>query len=291
MTPVRRAGVLGRPIAHSLSPLLHRAAYRALGLDWEYSLHDVGEGELGAFVGGLDDEWAGLSLTMPLKLEAVALADHMEPMAKLLGVANTLLFSGTGSARAVVGANTDVYGIGAALREAGLEDPSSALILGGGATATSAMAALGEWGCLRPTIAVRSKQRAGGLIRAAAKMGLTPTFISPEGERGVADVAEAMRHADAVVSTIPADAANRLAEAATGAAKPGAPLLDAVYDPLDTPLLESWARAGGTPVRGTQMLLHQAAHQVRLMTGKNAPIKEMNAALVAHLTAGMHHGQ
>lgn len=281
---VRRAAVLGRPIAHSLSPTLHRAAYRGLGLDWEYDAYDVGEGELAAFVANLGDEWAGLSLTMPLKVEAVRLVHHMEPMAKLLGVANTLLFTG-GPTRALVGANTDVAGVRRALAEAGVDRVRAGVILGGGATATSALAALGEAGCLRPTVVVRSRQRAGGLIRAAAKMGVSPTFISPEGDTGLGDVAAAVAASEVVVSTVPADAGERIATALPDAIPSTAVLLDAVYDPLETPLMAGWAAAGGSAVPGTRMLLHQAAEQVRLMTGREAPIELMQDALVAHLTS------
>ena len=112
--PPRRAAVLGHPVAHSLSPTLHRAAYEALGLTgWRYDAVDVTEDELPAFVAGLDASWAGLSLTMPLKQTVIPLLDHVEPLAEVVGAVNTVLFAGRGT---LVGANTDVYGIVAALR-------------------------------------------------------------------------------------------------------------------------------------------------------------------------------
>ena len=268
----RRAGVLGHPIDHSLSPVLHRAAYAALGLDWSYDAHDVTEEALPSFVSGLDGAWAGLSLTMPLKVAAMPLVDFVEPMAKLVGAINTVLVQPVAGGLQLVGANTDVHGIVEALREGGLAHAGSGVILGGGATATSAMAALGRLGVTRPIVAVRSRGRAGGLLRAATKMGVEPRFVD------VTEAPEIMAQADAVVSTIPAGAG---ADVGAGLAevRDGAVLLDAVYSPVLTPLGAAWSEAGGTFVPGTRMLLHQAGEQVRLMTGREAPLEAMAAAL------------
>ncbi len=282
----RRAGVLGHPIGHSLSPTLHRAAYRALDLDWEYEAYDVDSGALGAFLDGVDRDWVGLSLTMPLKVEAIPLMDFVEPFAKLLGVVNTVLVGGRDATRQLVGANTDVYGIVTALGEAGLAEAADeprarrAVVLGGGATAISAVAALGQCGCLAPTVVVRSRGRAGALLRAATAMGLSPRFV----DLGETDaVRYALESADAVVSTVPADAGAELA--ARGTAGVRGVLLDAVYDPIVTPLGAAWEEWGGTRVGGERMLLHQAAEQVRLMTGRVAPVEDMERALRAVLPA------
>lgn len=272
----RRAAVLGHPISHSLSPVLHNAAYEALGLDWIYDAHDVTEPQFDGFVAGLGDEWAGLSLTMPLKVEAVRHMDFIEPMAKLVGAVNTVLIQTTGAGRHLVGANTDVYGIVAALGEADLERASRGVIVGGGATATSAMAALGQLGVTAPVVAVRDKSRAGGLMRAATKMGVAPRFVALERAQ------EFLPDAEVAVSTIPADAGEGLAatlvEVGTGAV-----LLDVIYSPLVTPLGARWAQLGGSRVGGERMLVHQAGEQVRLMTGKTAPIEAMFRALNAVL--------
>jgi len=302
----RRAAVLGHPITHSLSPLLHNAAYEALGLDWVYDAHDITEPQFDGFVSGLGDEWAGLSLTMPLKVEAVRHMDFIEPMAKLVGAVNTVLIQTTGAGRHLIGANTDVHGIVAALREAGLTQASRGVILGGGATATSAMAALGQLGVTHPVVAVRDKTRAGGLLRAATKMGVAPRFVPLD------QANEFLAETQVVVSTIPADAGESLAGRMTGTSFHAGPfdtgafetgafgatvlgaaasseidhnvvLLDVVYSPLVTPLSARWAELGGVRVGGERMLLHQAAEQVRLMTGKPAPIdamlRELNAVL------------
>ncbi|WP_062526915.1 shikimate dehydrogenase [Demequina rhizosphaerae] len=268
----RRAGVLGHPIAHSLSPVLHRSAYRALGLDWEYDAYDVEAGGLSGFLDGMDDAWAGLSLTMPLKVEAVPLMDFVESMAKLVGAVNTVLVQDIGGSRQLVGANTDVWGIQAAFREAGVTAASSGLIIGGGATATSAMAALGALGVTSPYVAVRSRGRAGGLLRAATKMGVHPKFISLE------EIPSVMPFVEAVVSTVPAEAGERIASSLSGI-REGSVLLDVVYEPLVTPLSIRFVAFEGIAIGGERMLLHQAAEQVRLMTGRTAPITEMGNSL------------
>jgi shikimate dehydrogenase len=277
MSEARKAAVLGHPISHSLSPVLHRAAYSALGLDWEYDARDVKAGGLGAFLESLDASWVGLSLTMPLKIEAVEHLDFLEPLAKALGAANTILLQPEGSGGHRVGANTDVQGIVSALSEAGVESVGSAVILGAGATATAAMAALATLGCSNPIVAVRDRSRTGGLVRAAARLGVSPRFVD------LADGVSPLAHADAVVSTIPAEAGATVARALEGATMAGT-LLDAVYDPRPTPLTGAWLAAGGASIDGTRMLLHQAAEQVRLFTGRAAPLVAMDRALVSHLS-------
>lgn len=268
----RRAGVLGHPIAHSLSPALHRAAYAALGLEWDYQAYDVAEQELASFFDELTPDWAGLSLTMPLKAAAVPLVDFIEPMAKLVGGINTVLVQRVGERTHLVGANTDVAGVMGALAEAGVARAANPVILGGGATATSALAALGNLGATTPVVAVRNRARAGGLMRAATKMGVQPRFVTLD------DAAHYLESADVVVSTIPAEA-GALVAGALERATAGAVLLDAIYDPRVTPLGATWHDLGGKRVGGERMLLHQASEQVRLMTGRAAPMAQMDAAL------------
>jgi shikimate dehydrogenase len=290
----RRAAVLGHPVAHSLSPVLHTAAYRALGLDsWEYGVHDVTEGALAGFLRDVDAGWAGLSLTMPLKQVVIPLLDHVDPLAEAVGAVNTVLFSSAGGAgsRAVIttGTNTDVHGIVAALREGlgarGVADAvtlgvSDAVILGGGATAASALAAVAELGCVSPRVFVRSLERIGPLRAAVARMGVSPSFEVFD-ERATTS---ALAVADAVVSTTPKYAADQWAPLLTGlltgaGEKPRGVLLDVVYDPRPTALQSAWAVLGADTVGGERMLLHQAAEQVRLMTGRPAPLAAMDEAL------------
>lgn len=281
-----RAAVLGHPIAHSLSPVLHRAAYAALGLDWRYDAVDVSEGELPAFVGGLDASWAGLSLTMPLKQAVLPLLDHVEPLAEVVGAVNTVVVSRGGARPTLVGANTDVHGIVAALTEAGLAAAGPrhrAVVLGVGATAASTLAALAQLDVVDPTVLARSVARAGATMRAAHRMGVDATVrtLAPL-ERALDTLAQA----DVVVSTLPPHAADEIATAlpATGRRVRGV-LLDCAYDPRPTALVSAWREAGGAAVTGERMLLHQAGEQVRLMTGSPAPIVAMDRALRVALEA------
>ena len=257
-----RAAVLGRPIGHSLSPRLHRAAYAALGLDWQYDALEIGEEGLGDFLAGLGPEWAGLSLTMPLKQTVLPLLDEVDPLASAVAAANTVVLR---EGRRL-GFNTDVAGIVAALREAGVERITRGVVLGGGATARSALAALAELGERSPRLAVRSAARAADTLAAADRLGVQPEVVAFD--------AAALDAADVVVSTAPAGAADSLALAA-GAVPV---LLDVVYDPWPTALA---AGCRGRVVDGALMLLHQAAEQVRLMTGHAPPVEAMRDALGA----------
>lgn len=274
----RRAAVLGHPVAHSLSPTLHRAAYAELGLDeWRYDAVDVTEQDLPEFVAGLDDTWAGLSLTMPLKQTVIPLLDHVEPLAQVVGAVNTVLLQGTGGSRVLVGANTDVHGLVAAIGERqGTQELRTAAVLGAGATASSTLAALAELGCPSPVVYVRALSRAGGLMRSAHRMGVTPTF------RALDAAAAEIGRADVVVSTLPPFAADPVAAALVGPVD--GVLLDVAYDPRPTALTVAWRAAGGDAVAGERMLLHQAAEQVRLMTGRPGPVAAMSAALEDRLT-------
>lgn len=281
-----RAAVLGHPVAHSLSPVLHTAAYRALGLEgWQYGVHDVTEDTLAAFLRDLGPGWAGLSLTMPLKQVVIPQLDHVEPLAQAVGAANTVLFSavgGTGRGRTVTtGTNTDVHGIVAALRERlGTRRVADAVVLGGGATAASALAAVAELGCASPRVFVRSLERIAPLREAVARMGVSPSFEVFDDKA----TTSALATADAVVSTTPKYAADTWAPLLTDLLAPTGDhprgvLLDVVYDPRPTALQSAWAALGAETVGGERMLLHQAAEQVRLMTGRPAPLAAMDDAL------------
>ncbi|MCM0638051.1 shikimate dehydrogenase [Cellulomonas wangsupingiae] len=279
MTTLRRAAVLGHPVRHSLSPLLHRAAYDALALDdWRYDAVDVTEDELAGFLAGMDATWAGLSLTMPLKQSVMPLLDHVEPLAQVVGSVNTVLVQGRGAGRVLTGANTDVHGLVAALGEAGVTGGvRSAAVIGAGATAASALAALAQLGCATPRVYVRSPARAGGLLRAAHRMGVEPRLGR------IDDAPDEVGRVDVVVSTLPAHAADPLAAALPGEVT--GVLLDVCYDPRPTALSAAWAARGGGVVGGERMLLHQAVEQVRLMTGRPAPLAAMAQALVGALAS------
>ena len=269
-----KAAVLGSPIAHSLSPVLHRAAYQALGLDdWTYLAISCDEAALPAFVGSCGPDWAGLSLTMPLKRTVLPLLDHVDPLAAATGGANTVVFRPDGR----YGYNTDVQGIVDALTEVGAPAPGSVTILGAGATACSALAALPELGAKGADVLVRDPSRATGLLAAAERLHLR-VRLRPFDDPAAAGAAPGL-----LISTVPAGAADHFSERIKLTAQAPAALLDAVYDPWPTPLAAAAAAAGTVVASGFAMLLHQAAAQVELMTGKPAPLEVMRAAGEAEL--------
>jgi shikimate dehydrogenase len=275
-----KAAVLGTPIAHSLSPVLHRAAYQALGLTgWSYQAIECDTARLPAVLGECGPQWAGLSLTMPLKRAVLPLLDEIEPLAREVGAANTVVFSG-GRRH---GHNTDVPGMIAALAEAGvIGAPDGApwqvtlLILGGGATACSALAAARGLGAARVTVAVRDPARTQDLLAAAARLDVAVTltgFDTPQG--GAPDI---------LISTVPAGAADIYAKRIARGDLVPRHLLDVVYHPWPTALADAARKAGVRVAGGSELLLHQAAGQVTLMTGKPAPLAAMRTASESALT-------
>ena len=233
-----KAAILGHPVEHSLSPVIHGAAYVALGLtDWVYERHDVQESGLEEFVNGCGPEWAGLSLTMPLKVRALQISDEQDTTARATGVANTLVFREGKK----IAYNTDIAGILFALSEIGITSVTSARIIGAGATARSAVAAVSAMGATDIRVAVRRLGAAADVI-------------------GVHEVSLEDDHAvDIVISTIPAHATDVVVAA-------DVPLLDVIYAPWPTPLATRWP---GPVVSGHRMLLGQAIEQVQLMTGRS----------------------
>jgi len=265
-----KAAVLGKPIVHSLSPVLHRAAYQALGLlDWTYELVECGEPDLAAYVASRGPEWAGLSLTMPLKRTALPLLDHVDHLAAATGGANTVVFRPEGR----YGYNTDVQGIVDALTEACVPAPVSVTILGAGATACSALAAVGELGAAGADVVARDPSRASDLLATADRLGLKAR-LRPWASLGKDDAAVP----DLLISTVPAGAADDYSERVRLAQHVPPAFLDVVYHPWPTPLAQAAAAAGSMVVSGYAMLLHQAAAQVELMTGKPAPLEAMREA-------------
>jgi shikimate dehydrogenase len=260
---VARAGVLGRPIAHSLSPVLHRAAYADLGLDWTYEAVDCGVDELPAVLADRAD-WRGFSATMPLKHALLDVAAEVRPIAAAVGSANTLLPGPSGW----IADNTDVAGSVAALSEHAVA-PATVTVLGAGGTAQAMLAGLLALGVESCAVLVRDPARTAALRDTAARLGVTVTV-------GRLDVAATELDADLVASTLPPGAADPLADRGWRA---GQAVFDVVYAPWPTPLAAAAAAAGARVVSGALMLLHQAAVQVSLMTGQDAPVAAMRQAL------------
>lgn len=268
--PIGRAAVLGRPIAHSLSPLLHRAAYAALALPWSYEAIECGEGDLAAVLAARRD-WAGFSCTMPLKRVALALADEVRADAAAAGAANTLLPRAGGG---WIADNTDVTGIVETVRASG-GALATATILGAGGTAQACVVALARLGVGRCVVLVRDPARAREVTIAGATAGVAV-------EVDVLSETSPALAADLVVSTLPGGASDRLAGRAWHR---GQAVLDVVYDPWPTALARGAAERGARALSGASMLLHQAAAQVTLMTGRVAPVGAMRAALRTALPA------
>src|SRR6202453_1681778 len=270
---VRRAAVLGYPIEHLLSPILHGAAYPALDLHgWHYEKIECDEAGLPNLVDSMGPEWAGLSLTMPLKRVALTVADEVSPLAEAVGAANTLVFSPDGSKRAD---NTDVAGMVSALREAGLTRVEQAVILGAGGTAQAALAAVRELGHQSPTIVVRNLAHTGDLRETAERLGMRPVISD-----GL--FTEPLPAADLVISTLPGGAADPLSATRW---KPDTLVLDVVYAPWPTSFAGSALAVGCPVVSGLTVLLYQAVAQVELMTGHPGPVEAMRTALVAAVAA------
>jgi shikimate dehydrogenase len=263
--------VIGSPIAHSKSPQLHLAAYRALGLDWSYERLLVEKDGFDAFVGGLDVSWRGLSVTMPHKVAAFAHADAHDSHALYTNAVNTLSFSHAGGVTTAHGYNTDVFGISSAVRARGLTQTDHATVVGAGATAQSALVALDDLGFQSVTIALRNPSKATSLTDLGGRLGLDVRVESLDKLRLVTE-------SNVVISTIPGSAdvslesLNRSRDAV---------LLDAAYDVWPSPRALEWKSSGGRTVSGLSMLAFQALKQVRIFTAEAPDVPLVNEAEVA----------
>lgn len=263
--------VVGSPIQHSLSPVIHRAAYSHLGLDFSYDRLEVKQGELAQFL--VNSELSGLSVTMPLKQEAHALASSWSPESYKTRVVNTLVRSQNGW----VGHNTDVNGFIKSF--AGISKPSSVTLVGSGATARSAALALS---LLFPDSEVsvlgRTAHSVEGLVELAKSFGLAASAaqIYPA----------ALVNSDLVVSTVPGSAFSDLWEVvAAGTVKEHSTLLDVAYDPWPSIAASSW---GPNSISGLELLVWQAIAQVRLFAeSKNCVVQANDSELYSVMKAAV----
>ena len=273
------AAVIGSPIEHSLSPVIHRAAWAQIGIDgWEYRRLEQDADSLPRFIGGLGGDCAGLSVTMPCKQAVMPLLDVIDPLASAVGAVNTVV----PSSGILAGFNTDVTGIASAIRRACSQAdrvlPTSAVVLGARATASSALAALGELGIVTSTVAARRFGGPGSVVAASSRLGVSIDQVLWTDRDAVL---RAVSGADLVISTLPAGVADPLAEHMT--VREGQILLDVVYSPRETALRSAFERNGGIVAEGTDMLIFQAAAQVQLMTGRAPKTDVMRGALEAEL--------
>ncbi len=271
-----KAGVIGSPIEHSRSPVLHRAAYQALGLShWTYHRAEVRSGQVSAHLAGLDGSWAGISVTMPGKEEALRASSNASERAIRTGAANTVVRRGEGW----WADNTDIDGITRAFRERGCEQPRSAWLIGSGATARSALMAFAAMGVTRVVLQVRSAPRTD-TVELAGSLGLEVTA------RTYAQGWPDLTAIDLALSTVPAGAAVPTPPVIPTGPSINTIAMDVVYDPRSTQWAQHMSTAGAQVLDGSAMLLHQAVEQVRLMTGQQPPVEAMRTALEEALRAG-----
>ncbi len=268
-----KAAVLGSPISHSLSPVLHRAAYRALGLTgWTYDAIECDEAGLPALLDGCGQDWAGLSLTMPLKRAVLPLLDTADALVADVGCANTVIFA----AGARQGHNTDVPGMVNALTAAGVSGSGPVLLLGAGATACSALAAVRALGAGEVTVAVRDRQRAADLLGVARRLDMA-VRLADFGQQPPASSWHLL------ISTVPAGAADIYAQQVLRGDLVPTAVLDVVYHPWPTSLAAAAEKTGAGLILAFELLVHQAARQVELMTARTPPTSAMRQAGQAEL--------
>lgn len=253
---MKRVAILGSPVTGALSPVIHRAAYEELGLDWKYEAVECAESGLERFLEGVraDESWAGLSLTMPLKRAAPAYLDEISELVAMTGAANTVTVRGG----RLLGENTDVVGMERAIKAVSDGRPGSVAILGAGATAATALCVARGFGIRDALIVTRDLDRVGA-IRAAAERMDVRLQLAPWSE------ARTAFGRDLAISALPPFAADDLGsgelDGFTGL------LLDVAYRPSPTRLVQHARDAGAVAVTGLSMLVHQAVRQLELQVG------------------------
>ena len=253
--PSNRLAVLGSPIKHSRSPLLHRAAYRQLGLDWSYDAVEVKAGSLAMFLSSVGPDWRGLSLTMPLKQEVLPFIDDCDRVAQLTGSVNTVLLRQVAGRGTLTGYNTDVAGLVRALAEGGVTRAKHVTLLGAGATAASALMAAAELGAEFVSVLVRDLTKAQPLVELGRSLGVVVDLGDFSGSGGRSG-------SDLVISTLPGGTV--LPTALPLELRERTTLFDVAYSPWPSAVAREWESAGGTVLNGLGMLLHQALIQVRV---------------------------
>lgn len=267
----KQLAVIGKPIGHSKSPQIHSAAYKTLGLSWNYESHEVAAGQLASFVSNLDANWLGLSVTMPLKYEALKVAETNDETAMATGLANTLLRTPTGWQCF----NTDVFGISEALRRASNLNPNAVTIVGAGATAASAIYAVSQ---LYPktgiTLVARNADQARDLKTRFSELNVKT--------RSWNSLPRMIRTSDLVISTLPSGALDSaiLKMRKSLFTRPKGVLLDVAYDPWPSQAAVWWLENQLSVVSGIEMLIFQAIAQCRIFYGSDVNLELPNERAV-----------
>lgn len=251
------AAVIGSPVAHSLSPAIHRAAFDAAGVDWTYAAFEVADGDAAQALDAMRTLGiGGLSVTMPHKSAVAHLVDRLDPAARSLESVNTVSWLGD----ELVGSSTDGAGFVASLAEAGVEVAGRRVaIIGAGGAARSVIDALARAGVPDITVLNRSAARAE---QAAA--------LAPEASPGIASD---VTRADIVVNATSLGMGDDMSLPCDPTLlRPGQVAVDLVYHPLETEWLRLAAERGLQTVDGLGMLIHQAAIQQRIWLGDDAVV-------------------
>jgi shikimate dehydrogenase len=268
----RVAGIIGDPVAHSLSPAIHNAAFAACGLDWVYVAFPVPRGQGAAAVAAVAHlGLAGLNVTMPHKADAAAACDQLTPDASVLGSVNTVINTPQG----LLGDSTDGPGFLASLVEEGVEVAGKrVLLLGAGGAARAVVLALGRAGA-EVVVAARRPEPGTAAALLAPGARAVPLPVAPE-EVSAAAV---------VVNATPLGMAGEDPPLDARRLDPSQVVVDLVYHPAETPLLAAARARGARAVGGLGMLVHQAALSFTAWTGHEAPLPVMKAAAEAALGA------
>lgn len=246
------AGVLGSPISHSLSPVLHRTAYAALDVAAEYNSFEVGSGELESFLNGAGKDLNCLSLTMPLKEEALIFANHVSGISRQISSGNTLWKSEDGWHLT----STDVEGFSFAMLAHRKSIKGSVAVIGAGATARAVVAACNSH-CDTLTVIGRSLSRKESISRAAPDQ----TIEFSEWNSNVS-----LDSFDLVINTTPGDSAAKFVR---NVVIPKGTFFEVIYNPWPTQLLRHWTQAGGSAIDGLDLLVHQAISQVEIFASQS----------------------
>lgn len=284
-----RCGIIGKPLAHSVSPAFQTAAFRALGIDATYERWETEPGQLAQAIEALRaDDVLGANVTVPYKERVVPMLDDVHDDARALGAVNTIVHRGG----RLAGHNTDAGGFRAPLEAllAG-EGPGHAVVVGAGGAARAVVLALARMGALEIAVLNRTEERAVGLCDALAEVAGVPLM-----PLGMERATRALRDARVVVNATSVGMAHGAAAGESPlpreALHPGLVVVDLVANPLETPLLRAAAAAGAATLGGLAMLVEQGALAFELWTGQPAPRDIMReAALGATMAAASGEGR
>jgi shikimate dehydrogenase len=269
-----RGAVLGSPVSHSLSPLLHRSIFAQLGLPISYEAIEVASGELENFLNESHDKYDYLSLTMPLKEEALSLTVDIDPLVTRIQSANTLIKREEKWSLS----STDGLGFLKALESSGYSKFQSVLVLGAGGTARAVVGALDD---VASKISVLGRTSTRSAVLEAAVLRAEFSYLRWSDTPDFAPY-------DLIVNTTPAGAADILANSVSRSLSPeSALLLDVIYKPWPTVLASRWRDAGGTVLNGSEMLLYQGIAQAELVLGRALDYQNLAKAIRPILTSAL----